>query len=57
MKLLTALILSLSLMSAGYAAETKKDPAENQNCVKKDKKGKCPPVPKGTKPKPKKKSA
>ena len=44
-------------MSAGYAAETKKDPAENQNCVKKDKKGKCPPVPKGTKPKPKKKSA
>ena len=41
-------------------AVTKADagkPAENDNCVKKDKKGKCPPPPKGTKPKPKKKAA
>jgi len=58
MKLLTALIVSLSLMSAGYAADVKKEPAsENQNCVKKDKKGNCPPPPKGTKPKPKKKAS
>jgi hypothetical protein len=29
-------------------------PAENDNCVKKDKNGKCPPLPKSPKPTPKK---
>jgi hypothetical protein len=29
-------------------------PAENTNCVKKDKNGKCPPLPKSPKPTPKK---
>jgi hypothetical protein len=29
-------------------------PAENNNCVKKDKNGKCPPLPKSPKPTPKK---
>jgi len=69
MKLLSALFLSIGLLSVAYAAETKPvvatpavtkadagKPAENDNCVKKDKKGKCPPLPKGNKPKPKKKS-
>lgn len=28
-------------------------PAENDNCVKKDKNGKCPPLPKSPKPTPK----
>jgi hypothetical protein len=29
-------------------------PVENNNCVKKDKNGKCPPLPKSPKPTPKK---
>ena len=70
MKLLFGLFVSLGLLTTAYAAETKKPavatpavtkadagkPAENDNCVKKDKKGKCPPLPKGNKPKPKKKA-
>lgn len=69
MKLLSVLFLSIGLMTVVSAAETKPavatpavtkadagKPAENDNCVKKDKKGKCPPPPKGTKPKPKKKA-
>lgn len=53
-----ALVSALALVFATsvYAAEpAKKDavkPAE-QNCVKKDKDGKCPPAPKGDKPTPK----
>jgi hypothetical protein len=41
-----------------YAAEPAKKevPAgQNDNCVKKDKNGKCPPLPKSEKPTPKKK--
>ncbi|CAB5220572.1 hypothetical protein UFOVP240_6 [uncultured Caudovirales phage] len=69
MKLLSALFLSIGLLTNVYAAETKPavatpavtkadagKPVEN-NCVKKDKNGKCPPPPKGAKPKPKKKAA
>lgn len=68
MKLLSALFLSIGLLTNVSAAETKPavatpavtkadagKPVEN-NCVKKDKNGKCPPPPKGTKPKPKKKA-
>ncbi len=46
----------MTLATVSFAAEpAKKDakPAE-QNCVKKDKDGKCPPAPKGDKPTPKK---
>ena len=43
-----------------FAAEpAKQEPAkqeENTNCVKKDKQGKCPPLPKSAKPTPKKKA-
>ena len=40
------------------APEPKKEvPAvQNDNCVKKDKQGKCPPLPKSPKPTPKKKA-
>ena len=55
-----ALITALALVFATsvYAAEpAKKDakPVENTNCVKKDKNGKCPPLPDSPKPTPKKK--
>lgn len=69
MKFLNVLFLSIGLVTFATAAEnkpavatpavTKADagkPAQNDNCVKKDKKGKCPPPPKGNKPTPKKKS-
>jgi hypothetical protein len=51
----------LVFASASFAAEpAKKDakaaPAAEQNCVKKDKNGKCPPAPKSEKPTPKKKA-
>ena len=32
------------------------EPAKNDNCVKKDKAGKCPPLPNSPKPTPKKKA-
>ena len=55
-----ALIVALAVAfgSTSFAAEpAKKEPVkEEQNCVKKDKKGNCPPPPKGTKPTPKKKA-
>ena len=70
MKLLRVLILSIGLVSVASAAETKPavatpavtkadagKPVENDNCVKKDKKGKCPPLPKSNKPTPKKKAS
>ena len=55
-----ALITALALVFATsvYAAEpAKKDTAaQNDNCVKKDKNGKCPPLPNSPKPTPKKKA-
>lgn len=58
MKALIAAV-ALAFASASFAADTaKKDakPAENTNCVKKDKNGKCPPLPDSPKPTPKKKA-
>jgi len=51
----TALMLAFATFAVQAAEPAKKDakPAE-QNCVKKDKDGKCPPAPKGEKPTPKK---
>jgi hypothetical protein len=50
-------LLVLAFASVSFAAEPKKeDPKKDQpNCVTKDKKGNCPPAPKGEKPTPKKK--
>lgn len=55
-----ALILALAVAfgSTTFAAEPAKKevPAvQNDNCVKKDKNGKCPPLPNSPKPTPKKK--
>jgi hypothetical protein len=59
MKHLIALIVTTFALSA-FAAEPAKAPAtpapENTNCVKKDKAGKCPPLPDSPKPTPKKKA-
>jgi uncharacterized membrane protein len=38
------------------APEPKAEAVQNDKCVKKDKNGKCPPLPKGEKPTPKKKA-
>jgi len=61
MKALIA-VISLALASASFAAAppAKKDAqkaaeVKNDNCVKKDKNGKCPPLPNSPKPTPKKK--
>jgi hypothetical protein len=59
MKHLIALVVTAFALSA-FAAEPAKAPAsasatENTNCVKKDKAGKCPPLPDSPKPTPKKK--
>jgi hypothetical protein len=51
-------LLVLAFASVTFAAEPakKEEPKKEQpNCVTKDKKGNCPPPPKGTKPTPKKK--
>ena len=56
MKTLIALIV-LAVSSLSFAAEPakKEEPKKEQpNCVTKDKKGECPPPPKGEKPTPKK---
>ena len=37
-------------------ADAAKQAVQNDNCVKKDKNGKCPPLPKSPKPTPKKKA-
>ena len=51
------------MMAVGTAACAKEEPkkpadkpavVQNDNCVKKDKKGKCPPLPNSPKPTPKK---
>jgi hypothetical protein len=55
--LVTAVMLALASMT--FAAEPAKKEAtpavQNDNCVKKDKNGKCPPLPNSPKPTPKKK--
>ena len=59
--LITAIMFAFAVMSVQAADAPKKDAKaveqkkENDNCVKKDKNGKCPPLPKGEKPTPKKK--
>jgi len=51
-------VVMLAFASMTFAAEpAKKDEKKAEvNCVTKDKKGNCPPPPKGEKPTPKKKS-
>ena len=59
MKLVLALLLSLGVAITAYAADAPKKDApasQNDNCVKKDKNGKCPPLPDSPKPTPKKKA-
>jgi hypothetical protein len=55
---ITALLITFA--STSFAAEPAKKEAapavQNDNCVKKDKNGKCPPLPKSEKPTPKKKA-
>jgi hypothetical protein len=56
--LITAVMLAFAAMSVQATAPAKKeDPkaVQNDNCVKKDKNGKCPPLPDSPKPTPKKK--
>jgi hypothetical protein len=58
MKHLMVLMFTAFAFTA-FAAEPAKAPAsaaENTNCVKKDKAGKCPPLPDSPKPTPKKKA-
>lgn len=56
--LVTAVMLAFATMT--FVAEpAKKEDAkavQNYNCVKKDKNGKCPPLPNSPKPTPKKKA-
>jgi hypothetical protein len=49
-------LLVLAFASVSFAAEPakKEDKKAEVNCVTKDKKGNCPPPPKGEKPTPKK---
>ena len=57
MKSIIAAVVALSMVSVFAAEPVKTDvKVEKPNCVKKDKAGKCPAAPKGTKPTPKKKS-
>lgn len=54
-------LLFVPLGNAAFAAEPAKKDAKaaevkNDNCVKKDKNGKCPPLPDSPKPTPKKKA-
>jgi len=55
--LLVAVMLAFATLSVQAAEPTKKAETKKEldNCVKKDKNGKCPPAPKGEKPTPKKK--
>ena len=59
MKALVTVVM-LAFASMTFAAEPAKKEAtpavQNDNCVKKDKQGKCPPLPKSPKPTPKKKA-
>jgi hypothetical protein len=51
------IVLNLVIWSVvGFEVANAAEPAKTEaNCVTKDKKGNCPPPPKGTKPTPKKK--
>ena len=53
--LVTAVMLAFATFAVQAAEPAKKEAVQNENCVKKDKNGKCPPAPKGDKPTPKKK--
>jgi hypothetical protein len=53
--LVTAVMLAFASFALQAAEPAKKEAVQNENCVKKDKNGKCPPAPKGDKPTPKKK--
>ena len=59
MKALVTVVM-LAFASMTFTAEPAKKEAtpavQNDNCVKKDKQGKCPPLPKSPKPTPKKKA-
>ena len=58
MKVLVAAVM-VAFSSMVFAADAPKAPAsaaENTNCVKKDKNGKCPALPDSPKPTPKKKA-
>jgi hypothetical protein len=52
--LIAAVMLAFTVMSVQAGEPPKKE--ENTNCVKKDKAGKCPPLPNSPKPTPKKKA-
>ncbi len=58
--LVTAIMFAFATFAVQAAEPAKKDakPAavQNDNCVKKDKNGKCPPLPNSPKPTPKKKA-
>ena len=58
--LITTVMLAFATLTVHAAEPAKKEPVkqekQNDNCVKKDKNGKCPPLPKGNKPTPKKKA-
>lgn len=53
--LVTAIMLAFATFAVQAAEPAKKvETKKEDNCVKKDKDGKCPPAPKGDKPTPKK---
>jgi hypothetical protein len=54
--LVTVVMLAFASMTFAAEPAKKEEPKKDQpNCVTKDKKGNCPPAPKGEKPTPKKK--
>jgi hypothetical protein len=54
--LVTAVMMAFATMTFAAEPAKKEVPAvQNDNCVKKDKNGKCPPLPNSPKPTPKKK--
>lgn len=55
--LVTAVMLAFATMTFAAEPAKKEEPkaVQNDNCVKKDKNGKCPPLPNSPKPTPKKK--
>lgn len=52
--LVTAVMLAFASFAVQAAEPAKKEAVQNENCVKKDKNGKCPPLPNSSKPTPKK---
>lgn len=58
--LVTAIMFAFATFAVQAAEPAKKDAkpsaVQNDNCVKKDKNGKCPPLPDSPKPTPKKKA-